>query len=218
MKIMKLIEGLEVLIEVSGRQPQSGNLRPKMSAEVSNYQHNANIQDQIVQEFRGLAEGVMADGVLNDSEIEYLRKWSLKRREFLKGFPLSQFFSVISKNNTDEIKSFLTEMVFDEYSDQVHLKSIFDVVDKIDFHDRWFCFTGEFAEKDRMELFYIVESKGGLVSDSLLKCINILVVGSKGSEAWKFGNYGRKLEKAINLRADGANIKIIDEETFLKNI
>ena len=137
MKIVKLIEGLEVLIEVSGRQPQSGNLRPKMSAEVSNYQHNANIQDQIVQEFRGLAEGVMADGVLNDSEIEYLRKWSLKRREFLKGFPLSQFFSVISKNNTDEIKSFLTEMVFDEYSDQVHLKSIFDVVDKIDFHDRW---------------------------------------------------------------------------------
>ncbi len=79
-----------------------------------------------------------------------------------------------------------------------------------------FCFTGTFDLADRKTLSLAVESIGGYVSKSMTKKVNVLVVGMGGSDAWKFGDYGDKIQDALNLKAKGHNIIIISEEHWIE--
>ena len=55
---------------------------------------------------------------------------------------------------------------------------------------------------------------GGAASKTITKKVSYLVVGGAGSADWKFGKYGRKVEKALEYRAKGIDIEVI-EETWL---
>mgnify|MGYP000140214245 FL=1 len=48
------------------------------------------------------------------------------------------------------------------------------------------------------------------------KKLNYLIVGGLGSDQWKHGNFGAKVEKAIQYRSDGIPIKIVHEESLVK--
>lgn len=220
MKLRKVIEGIDYLIEISsGKEPErSLGYKPKASDGVIKYQHDHNLQDKIVQEFQGLAEGVLADGIVNDQEIEFLKKWSLKRREYLQGFPLSQFFNVVSKGNNEDIRLFLLDMIEDDLNDDVVTTSVIDLINEIEFMNKEFCFTGEFKEHEREVLCEWVVDRGGINRATITKNLDYLVLGSQGSEAWKCGKYGRKIETAVNHRADGFKVKIISEAVFLSNL
>ena len=41
-----------------------------------------------------------------------------------------------------------------------------------------------------------------------------LIVGNEGNPCWAFSCYGRKVEKAVELRKKGSNIQIINEDDF----
>lgn len=41
------------------------------------------------------------------------------------------------------------------------------------------------------------------------------MVGSKGSSNWKTGNYGSKIQKALELNDKGSDIKIVEENDFI---
>jgi NAD-dependent DNA ligase len=74
-------------------------------------------------------------------------------------------------------------------------------------------FTGEFhmgrshAEEVGMQL-------GAVLQGSTTFDTQYVVVGSIPSPAWKFGKFGTKVSRAIELKQRGADIKIIKEETF----
>lgn len=72
-----------------------------------------------------------------------------------------------------------------------------------------FLFTGALNSMERKTAQHQVEEKGGVAVETISKEVDYLVVGGGGGA-------GSKLEKAKKLTAQGAPIRIISEEEFLK--
>jgi len=84
----------------------------------------------------------------------------------------------------------------------------------IEFTDKKFVITGEFENGwSKEQCQEKIEIRGGSVKKDVSGKTDYLIVGNKGSEAWKYGNYGNKIGKAL-----GFNTPIINEETFIKNV
>lgn len=81
------------------------------------------------------------------------------------------------------------------------------------FRDRVFCFTGRFAYGTRIRCEQAVVERAGLVLDSgpVTHVVDYLVVGAKGSDRWKWGDYGAKIEAAVVERAVHGRPAIIAE-------
>jgi hypothetical protein len=55
---------------------------------------------------------------------------------------------------------------------------------------------------------------GGIPLDSVTEDTDYLIVGDNGNLAWAFSCYGRKVERAVELRKKGHRIAIIHEFDF----
>ena len=55
---------------------------------------------------------------------------------------------------------------------------------------------------------------GGEVITSVTKQVTYLVIGADGNPCWAYACYGRKVEKAVELRKQGIRILIIHENDF----
>jgi NAD-dependent DNA ligase len=81
------------------------------------------------------------------------------------------------------------------------------------FPDRVFSITGRFAYGTRQKVMEAIKERGGRPSDSApTKESNYLVIGIFASRDWINTNYGRKIERAVELRESGSGIAIISEE------
>ena len=77
------------------------------------------------------------------------------------------------------------------------------------------CLTGDFAFGSKEEVSKIIEEVGGIVDKNVKKTTNYVVVGSRGSENWKAGNYGAKIQKALEYNNKGGCITIVEEKVFI---
>ena len=92
-------------------------------------------------------------------------------------------------------------------------ETIFDEVQRpVSLEGKKCCLTGDFAYGSKKKVEEHITNKGGDVASSVNKTVNFVVVGSLGSSAWKHNNYGSKVENAMRLREQGADIRIIREE------
>ena len=72
---------------------------------------------------------------------------------------------------------------------------------KLEFKNKTFCFTGEFANGiKRKVLEEEIKKCGGLFLKSVNRELDYLVIGEKGSQNWKYGKYGGKIENAKKLK------------------
>lgn len=88
----------------------------------------------------------------------------------------------------------------------------------MDFEDKTFCFTGTMLQLKRTNAEREVRKRKGLSQKIVNKELDYLVVGSKASPKWKYGDYGNKINKAVQLCDQGAEIKIISEDKFLNGL
>ena len=79
-----------------------------------------------------------------------------------------------------------------------------------------FCFSGNFLYQTKEALEQKIISLGGIYKNGVSKKVDYVVVGSAGNDKWKYGNYGSKIMKALSLKKEGHNIKIITEKYFLQ--
>lgn len=89
----------------------------------------------------------------------------------------------------------------------------------VDVKEKMICLSGDFFAFTPKQVEHFLIKKGAMLEDSnkLRKSsTNILLVGGKGSEEWKYGNYGNKVKQAMTWNEKGANIIIIKEEDFFK--
>ena len=76
--------------------------------------------------------------------------------------------------------------------------------------------TGVFTMLPKSSLTEYIENHGGKVTASVSGLTNYLIVGSKPEPAWKYGNYGSKINKALTLISEGnKKIQFVREEDFL---
>lgn len=81
---------------------------------------------------------------------------------------------------------------------------------KILFAGKTFTLTGGFDYGTRGECESAIVARGGKIA-RLSGSVDYLVVGAKGSRAWKHGDYGQKINKAVRWRDEGKGLAIVTE-------
>lgn len=127
--------------------------------------------------------------------------------------------------NKDEIRKKSKELCGitvkdDPWFKKEDITDVFDPSDDFSFDGHVVCLTGDFDYGPKGKVSSYIESIGGSVSSSVTKNTTVVLMGNKGSDAWSHGNYGTKIEKAINIKKKGGNIIILKEskELFSKEV
>jgi NAD-dependent DNA ligase len=91
-------------------------------------------------------------------------------------------------------------------------------VARVEFSGARFCLTGDFVFAPREKCVVEIEQRGGIVGGNVTKKLRYLVVGGLGSEEWKHGSFGTKIELAIRYRRDGLPILIVHEDRWAASL
>lgn len=203
-----------------------------------NFSENGKYYDLVtgsIQNLHGLCHGILADDHIKDAEVSSIKQW-LDDHEFLKGtYPYDELYTllnsiladmVITTEELDMLHAFLGEFVdctvsynisqseLDELRELYNISAICATNPKVIVSNHKFCFTGESSKATRSEIEKIIIENGGIFAKSVSSKTDYLIVGNKGSEAWAFSCYGRKVEKALEIRKTGGNVVILNEADF----
>ena len=77
-----------------------------------------------------------------------------------------------------------------------------------------FCLSGDFASGKKTVL-ETIETAAGILHENVGVTLDYLIVGENPSRGWKFGNYGNKINRAIEIRHHAKKPLIIREADFL---
>lgn len=173
-------------------------------------------------EIAGVVRGLLADGVVSESEVVFLREWIAKRQELLLD-PLVRSLAqriervfadgVVTDDELAELKS-----LFHDYAGSETKPTALPICKpppEIIFQARTFCFTGTFVSGTRKWCIEQILRRGGIEAGSINDALNYLVIGSKVSGAWVNQTYGRKIEAAADFRERGHPIAIVNEDHWL---
>ncbi|MDF1659660.1 MAG: BRCT domain-containing protein [Verrucomicrobiales bacterium] len=191
-----------------------------------------------IQSLQGMLHGVMADGHVSLEEATQIQRW-INNNDYLKGtYPYDELDSllltVLADGEIDSEEQVLLRDFFEDFieysfakkvraeSERVKagalkektLPAICSNCPEIDFDARKFTFTGTSAKGTKKEIEKQVIDLGGRVLPNLTNETEFLVIGSAGNPCWAFSRYGRKVEKAANMRKQGHNIVIVHESDF----
>lgn len=186
-----------------------------------------------IQLLQGICHGIIADGIITDSEIFELDKWVAENTHLKGYYPYDELDSLlmsilkdknVSENERKQLMAFFNEFtaIRDKNTEQIIRQNIADitisgictVTPEISFNNKVFCFTGISQRAPRTELAKTVEYLGGKFINSISSKTNYLVIGDNGNPCWTYACYGRKVESAMTLRKTGVPILIIHENDF----
>lgn len=184
-----------------------------------------------ITELVGICRGVLADGALVDPEVKFLADWMELNVECSNEWPYTAIYKriadaladgVVSPREEKELlallhkvtgglggKLFQGQIVEGQSTDGLPYD---DPAPEIEFQDRKFCATGEFAFGSRRDVCGVIEERGGLIVGSPSRTTNFLIVGLTGSYAWRHSTHGTKIMKALELKNEGHLIAIVSEQ------
>lgn len=186
---------------------------------------------QSCSELLGIAEGLIADAVLNDAEIRFLKTWLEKHDAASCEWPvdliLKQVQDVLADGVvTDDERSHLLQTLrmliggrLNAIAEAPRVTELaLDIVERVTIPGSLFCLTGEFVYAPRERCCEEIAKRGGIVKNSVTKKLNYLLVGGLGSEEWKHGSYGTKIIKAMDYKRDGCALKIVHEDVWAASL
>lgn len=199
--------------------------------EGDNYYYNGLTAD--LQTLQGVCHGILADGIIEDEEINQLHNW-LNQNEHLNTYwPYDELrslvLSIVSDRKIDDEERLVLMAFINQFVDIKDSKIKNDVQSEIEdvrisghctsdpqieFEGKTFCITGVLRSGSRSSLQKSIQSLGGIPTNSISRNTDYLIVGDNGNPAWAFSCYGRKVEKAIELRKAGHTITLIHEFDF----
>ena len=180
-----------------------------------------------IQELIGISGQIIYDGKVDESELNFLNEWLLRQGPYLIEYPLTELKELIADILKDNIVTEIEKEKLFAFLSNISpssdmnptVEGIFDSRPNIIFKGKHFLFTGDMMFGPREKAQEMVMSKGGLIEKSCTLKLNYLIVGSKGSEFWKYGRFGTKITKALEMNKLGkAKISIIQEKDFVKVI
>lgn len=191
--------------------------------------NSARVQSRNMDELIGLSRGMLADGKIVQEEAEFLQRWLHQARDMgddpIYRILTSRLELMLADNHLDqdeaaELLEMLQALTGDTGKPSTYRKPtnlpLNDPFPEIDFHDRGFAFTGVMAFGPRKECQALVTERGGISLPGPSKKLNYLVIGTIANEHWAHSSYGRKIEKAIEIREKGHPLAIINEDHFLE--
>jgi NAD-dependent DNA ligase len=181
-----------------------------------------------VDELYGLCEGVLADHVLVNEEIEFLANWLTLCHHLANEYPANEIRAKvaeilddneITKQEAEELQIVLAKAVGGlQTGVNRELRATRLPCDEslapIKFQDRSFCFTGKFRFGERKECEAATVQLGGRVEKSVTRKLDYLVIGTLASRDWVHSNHGRKIEAAVRNKDQGGVTVVVSEENW----
>ncbi|MFC7418382.1 BRCT domain-containing protein [Iodobacter arcticus] len=185
-----------------------------------------------LQRLHAILAGVVADEIISEAELYGLSAWLQEHEHLRTCWPYDEIDSLIIEvmrdKKIDEEEQVLLRCFFSEFIAIMDDRAIkFPIVienqsvvglcavcPEIKFDGANFCFTGASSQYKRASLIAIVERLGGKVASSLTKEVQYLIIGANGNPFWAYACYGRKVEKAVELRKQGVRILLVHENDF----
>jgi hypothetical protein len=189
-----------------------------------------NNYSKAIDQLSGICTGILADGVVSESEAKFFADWVKKYSPYEPVWPFTEILSRIDRIFEDgicdedectELKEVMEEIC--GYSEDSEPEKVYPTSLPLDptppevivFPDQVFNITGKFAFGARKNVMLAIEERGGDARNSTpSKATNYLVIGAFASRDWHATNYGRKIERAVELREKGTGLCIISEETW----
>lgn len=198
---------------------------------VDRHQHSQFNQEKIItralNELRGIAYSVIYDGKIDDAELSMLRLWITDNAPYLNSGTgrlvvdcLNQIYAdgIVTQQERTTLFNLLFNLgsyTFAKYIDQ----NIYHDCRDICFSDHTFCISGQMIFCNRNQAAELIEQRGGKFVNSVSLKTNYLIIGDLGNESYALGNYGRKIQYAMDMNATlKSAIWIIKEQTFIDNI
>ena len=179
----------------------------------------------------GIATGILADRQIADAEIRFLNDWLDSNSAIATSWPGDVIHSrvreilsdgMITAAEREHLMETLQQLIggsLEELATTTHVtKLAFDEVQHVRFQGEHFCLTGEFVFAPRDICAREIETRGGLVKGSVSKKLGYLVIGGLGSPEWKHGSFGTKIERAMQLKREGAAIRIVHEDQWARSL
>lgn len=186
-----------------------------------------------MQRLHALVGGIAADGEITVEEMRGLSDWLAEHEHLKTCWPYDEIetltIKVLGDGRIDDAEQkmllgFFTEFlaVLDERTivspvalgPEQTLGALCAVAPDVTFNGSAFCFTGASAKYKRVEFEALVSALGGQPHGNVTAKLNYLVIGAEGNPCWAFACYGRKVEKAVELRKKGARVVIVHENDF----
>lgn len=187
-----------------------------------------NLDDYQISALLGLCRGLIADGKIDQSEADTLHTWLIAHEETVENPVILEFRKklepfiqrkIVDSDSSEQLLQLLSGLVGGktEVGECLGATTLWldDPPPKVVFKDRRFCLTGKFSYGKRDRCEDETRNRGGICQSSPGKTTDYLVIGSYAEGAWIQSAYGRKIEKAVALRADGLPIRIMSEEHWL---
>lgn len=183
----------------------------------------ARLDDRQVNELVGLCHGLLSDGTLDQNEAMFLAQWLESNRHVTQNPLVTAIYGRIremladGRLDDDEqrelvalVASFVGGAPMPNGINYASSLPISQPEPPLQFDGRRFCFTGTFAFGTRSDCEAAVELLGATSGD-LTKATDFLVIGIYATDSWAHSSYGRKIEKAVEMRAKGHRIAIVGE-------
>ena len=184
------------------------------------------IMNRQIDTLIGLCHGILADGKVEQAEVEYLHGWLIGNAEGVADNPLFEGLfatietvlqdGVLDAEEAIEIRNLLESITGAPGELGEVLKAadfpINQPAPRVEFPGRTFLLTGTFAFGSRGQCSDAVMERGGTVAKNVSKRLDYLVIGTYASPAWKHETFGRKIEAVVDYRARGLPVAIVTEE------
>ncbi len=185
-----------------------------------------------LQRLHGIVGGLIADSVITEDELRALASWLDDHEHLRTCWPYDEFGSLITSVMADQkideqehafLKGFFSEFVeiLDErtivspvIAEGLAMVGLCAVCPEISFEGQTFCFTGSSNRFTRTEFSTLVRSLGGAIAASPSASVTYLIIGAEGNPCWAYSCYGRKVEKAVQLRKAGSRLLLVHESDF----
>lgn len=185
-----------------------------------------------IQRLHSIMGAIAADGIITEDELRGLSVWLSDHDHLRRCWPYDEVDSIITavmadgridNEEHDFLKKFLCEFVPEGMNRTIarppidsggSVQGLCAVCPEISFQNAVFCFTGASRKYTRKQFSAVVTSAGGRVINSITPSLDYLVIGADGNPCWAYACYGRKVEKAVQLRKQGHQLLLVHENDF----
>jgi len=165
----------------------------------------------------GILKGIIVDGEITEAECKSLRQWLYDNIYLSDHYPFNKTITMIDKvledsKVTKEEAEYITLMINDMLNPVQTLAS-----QVADISGKRICLTGDFAYGPKVNVEKYISDRGGVIEKSVIKALDILIVGDNECQAYANGTYGTKIKKAIEYNEKGCHIQIVKENDFFNS-
>lgn len=182
-----------------------------------------------VRELMELLSGIVADGVIDTEEFRVLDEWLMQNSNLSREYPFNVLVTHLSRiledgrvetKELEQLREVVLQILHPESLGSIDLATVKQTPltqppPRVSFAGRIFVFTGNFEFGEKSECERATIDKGGICKPNVTRATDYVVVGGKGSPEWVYGNYGTKIEKAVERIRNGCTTAIVSESHWV---